>query len=47
MGRSAIRGLSEEVAPDLIGPLVDLLNHDAEALVRAEAAVSLGDSLSG
>ncbi|MEZ4674362.1 MAG: hypothetical protein R2932_08980 [Caldilineaceae bacterium] len=32
--RLAIEGLWEEVSPDLIGPLVQILHNDDEALVR-------------
>lgn len=39
----AVRGLWEELEGDLIGPLIDLLHHDPEGAVRAEAAAALGN----
>jgi len=38
----SIRGLWEDDAPDVIAPLVRLAKEDAEAAVRAEAALALG-----
>jgi HEAT repeat protein len=38
----AVEGLWEDVEPDLIGPLVQMLANDRAAEVRAEAARSLG-----
>ena len=40
--RSAVRGLWEYQGRDLIEPLAALLHNDAEARVRAEAALALG-----
>ena len=40
--RNAVRGLWEYERPDLIDPLVGLLQSDPEAGVRAEAALALG-----
>ncbi len=40
--QAAIEGLSEETSADLIGPLVQILHNDPEALVRAAAAAALG-----
>jgi HEAT repeat protein len=40
--RAAIRGLWEEVAPDLVGPLINTLNNDTDNGVRAAAATGLG-----
>jgi HEAT repeat protein len=40
--REAIQGLWEHDSPDLIAPLVALLEHDADPGVRADAALALG-----
>lgn len=40
--RSAVRGLWEYEGSDLIEPLVELLERDPDASVRAEAALALG-----
>jgi HEAT repeat protein len=38
----SVRGLWEHEAPDVIGPLVRLVQEDPDAAVRAEAALALG-----
>lgn len=38
----SVRGLWEHDAPDIIDPLLDLLDRDPDAGVRAEAALALG-----
>lgn len=38
----SVRGLWEHETPDLIEPLLSLLEHDRDATVRAEAALALG-----
>jgi len=38
----SVRGLWEHEAPDIIDPLLDVLQHDENAAVRAEAALALG-----
>jgi len=40
--QSAVTGLWEEVAPDLVGPLVQFLQSDPDESVRAAAATGLG-----
>jgi hypothetical protein len=41
--RTAIEGLWEETASDLLGPLIDALRRDADERVRAAAATALGN----
>jgi HEAT repeat protein len=40
--RAAVLGLAEHEGPDLIDPLIGLLDSDPDAAVRAEAALALG-----